>query len=199
MALGEHYLITQRGEVVETNHPVQNAWVYEMTAGVGTFNDLGLAWLEDVWPAYKALSTNHYHLIELYIVNLDDVDDFGTIPVDEVGTVDSASLPSYDTWGFKLIRVSRATQNGKKFIGLIGETDQDNGAPVAGALSRLAAMEVALNATINAVSTSPSFTPRIWRRPGTYAGGAVAAPGSFFPIDSAVFTKITTFKTRDDQ
>jgi len=59
MALGEHYLITQRGEVVETNHPVQNAWVYEMTAGGGTFNDLGLAWLEDVGPADNAISTNH--------------------------------------------------------------------------------------------------------------------------------------------
>lgn len=199
MALNDHYLVTVRGEVVETNHPVQNAYVFELIAGTGNYNDMALAFDEDVWPSMQALSTNHYRLIELYIVNLDDPDDFGTIPIDELGSVDSAGLPSYDTWGFKLTRTTRAVQNGRKFIGLVGETDQDNGVPTIGALTRLAAMENKLYSNIQYTGSSAIFSPRIWRRPGTYDSGVVASPGLFYPIGSASFTKITTMKTRDDQ
>lgn len=199
MALNDHYNIHQRGIVIETAHPVENVWVYEQIAGAGNYNDMALAWLEDVWPQYKALSNNHYRLNELYITNLDNLDDFGTVTVDQVGSVDSAGLPSYDTWGFKLTRTTRAVQNGKKFVGLIGETDQENGVPTIDALTRLAAMEVKLIANIQYVGSSAIYSPRIWRRPGTYESGVVAAPGLFFPIGSASFTKITTFKTRDDR
>lgn len=199
MALNDHYQLTQRGIVVETVQPVENVWVYEQIAGTGSYNDFALAWLEDVWPAYKALCNNHYKLNEVYIVNLDNLDDFGTVPVDEVGTVDSAGLPSYDTWGFKLTRTTRAVQNGRKFVGLIGETDQDNGVPVAGALTRIATMENKLIQNIQYVGSSAIYSPRIWRRPGVYESGEVEAPGLFYPIGAASFTKITTMKTRDDR
>lgn len=199
MALGDHYQLTQRGVVIETTHPVENVWVYEQIAGGGNYNDFALAWLDDIWPSYQALSNNHYRLNEIYIVNLDNLDDFGTVAVDEVGSVDSAGLPSYDTWGFKLTRTTRAVQNGRKFVGLIAETDQDNGLPTVGAVTRLTAMEIKLIANISYPLDDAIYAPRIWRRPGTYADGTVSAPGLFYPIGSAAFTKITTMKTRDDR
>lgn len=198
MALGDHYLITVRGEVVESSHPVQNAFVYEFISGAGDYIEMNLAWIDDMQSTFLALSTNHYHLISLYTVNLDDPDDFGETPIDELGSVDSAGLPSYDTWGFRLIRTTRAVQNGRKFIGLVPETLQDNGNPTAPAVTALTAMEVKLYANINDPISGATFSPRIWRRPGTYESGVVAAPGLFYPIGNAAFTKITTMKTRDD-
>lgn len=187
------------GEVAETNHPIENVFVYELTAGLATYNDCALAFLEDLWPAYKALSTVHYHLKDLYVVNLDNLDDFGTVLVDETGSVDSESLPSYDTWGFSLTRVTRASQNGRKFIGLIAETDQQGGAPASGAVARILTMQTKLASTIQYAGDDAVFTPRIWRRPGTYVSGVVPAPGLFYPIGSAFLMKITTFRTRSDQ
>jgi hypothetical protein len=198
VAIGNHYLITVRGRATASGQPVQNVFVYEHTSGLANYNDVNLAWLESVWPKIKDVCASGYTLDELYTVNLEDVDDFGTTLVGEAGGVVDNRLPTYDTWGFKLTRVSRATQNGRKFLGLVAEGDQNDGDPTAAAAIKLALLATSLYAPITYTGSSANFSPRIWRRPGSYESGTVSAPGTFHEIGSAQFTKITHMDSRDD-
>jgi len=198
VAIGNHYLITVRGQSIASGKPVENVYVYEHTTGLANYNDVNLAWLESIWPKIQVVCASGYRLNELYTVNLEDLSDFGTTVVAEDGLVVDNRLPTYDTWGFKLQRVTRDTQNGRKFIGFIAESQQNDGDPTAPALALLALLATALYAPITYTGSSASFMPRIWRRPGVYVGGTVAAPGTFHEIGNAVFTKITTMASRDD-
>lgn len=198
MAIGEHYLITVRCTASPTAKPVENVYVYEQTAGFGNYNDVAVAWQNDILPEMKAICPVQLSINELYIVNLDDVDDFGTAIVDSTGDVNEERLPTYDTWYFQLTRNSRATQNGRKFIGMVPETLQNGGVATSGALINLTLMALALAAPINATPGSAIYQPRIWRRPGTYESGVVAAPGQFYAFGEAVYRKITHMGSRED-
>jgi len=196
MALNDHYLLTMRGERTFDALAIQNAFCYEMTAGIGTASELAAAFAEDIVSPILDRLHSAYRLIDLYIVNLDDLDDFGTFPIDEPGVQGGEYLPVYNAWGFEYIRTTRAIRNGSKRFSIVAEAAQTNGAATIEEQAALEALAVTLGNTISAVTTSPIFTPRLWKRPGTYDTGIVTAPGAFYPISVVRYVGMTTQNSR---
>jgi len=196
MALNDYYLVTVRGHANASGTAIQNTFPYQMTTGVGTAADMADAFATNVALQMRAISHAQYVQDDLYVVNLSDPDDFTTLIIDEPGLEGGEFLPIYNSWEFGILRTTRAIQNGRKAIGIIAESDQENGVAASVITAGLALMAVKMLATISNALSSASFSPRLWRRPGTYAGGAVAAPGVFWPIANVTYNRISTQSTR---
>ena len=196
MATGDHYLVTVLGHAVSSLTSIQNAFVYEQTAGIGAASHLNGAWVLHQLTEFLAVCSSQYSLDGLQTINLDDLDDYNNAVVDFPGAVSGEYLPIYNAWAFRYYRTTRAIQDGRKAIGIIGEGDQENGVPLALTLGRLTTLANKFLADFDDIPTGSTYTPRLWRRPGTYSSGVVSAPGLFYPVGDVTFERISTQNTR---
>jgi len=130
------------------------------------------------------------------VINLDDTTDYQTFAISGTGAITGESMPTFCAWAFEYIRTDRTVNNGRKSFSLIGENSQEGGDPTSGTLTNLNTLADALADELQEVSGPSRWEPKIFRRPGTYLSGTVAAPGQFFDVDDVVFRRLSTQNTR---
>jgi len=196
MAIGDKYLLTLRGHAVTSGTQIQNAFVYEQIAGSGNVNDLNVAFAAEIVPAIAAVCADEYVMDDVYTVNLINPADFAIGLIDEPGVGAGEYLPIFTTWTFSYLRTTRAINNGRKAIGILNEAAVVNGAPATVVDAAITSLANALGGNIDNPITSSDYSPRLWRRPGTYDSGVVAAPGLFYPVGGVIFAGVSTQNTR---
>lgn len=195
MASGDRYVMTIRGNTSGFAAQIDNVFAYEMVAGTGGAAALNNAFEILHGPAIRAVLSVAYNMVEYYTVNVDDLTDFATTPVGIPGDVSGEALPPFITWTFEYQRTTRSVNNGRKAFSPISETFIAGGLPTGIALPLLLNLADLLEANINGAGTD-EWAPRIWKRPGTYASGVVAAPGLFFAFGQVVYRQVSSQNTR---
>lgn len=198
MASGDRYqlvLIQKYGGAAGVT--CDNVFSYEQTNGVGDattlLNTFAVSVMDDILSIQSSAITN----VQISCINLDNLSDYDTLPDGSPGSASAGdTLPPYATWTFRYVRATRAVKDGRKAFSGIPETNQINGIALGTYLGTLDNVATALGQTLTEISTGSSWEPRIWRRPGTYKSGVVAAPGLFYPIAGVVYSSISTQNTR---
>lgn len=199
MATGNLYTITD----VQTlqSQQVLNVYVYKQLAepSAGTsIASLVNAFIEFVAYRVQNLQTAEVHHEGLYVINLDNPDEFALIPIADDGNVSGETLPPFAAWAFRLNRTSRAVRNGQKRIAGIPESYQQGGYASATADTAIAAYATILSAILVNSVDGGSFQPRILHKATTAGvGGATeTTPRADYAVGSAQYTAISTQNTR---
>jgi hypothetical protein len=158
MSIGDRYLLTLRGEHLPSGSANQNAFVYEMTAGLGGADQLNNAFSAGIVPLISAVTSDQYNMIDEYTINLDDPADFDTLPESTTGGTSGDYLPIFNAWEFEYTRTTRAINNGRKSIGIIPENLSTNGEATSGALTNLGTLATALQGVITSFAGVATFT-----------------------------------------
>lgn len=197
MAIGDHFVITLRGRnIVSGGSDSDNVFVYEQISGSGTAQDLLSAWGDDVYGEIVNILAEAWNFGGCECINLDDPTDFGSLSTSVNGQRTGDPMPPFVAASFIYRRTSRAFNNGGKRFGPISEADVTAGIPTTTYNGLLQACADALEWIVEDTPTLSQWRPVIWRRPGTYASGVVAAPGLFNIISDVDFTAISSQNTR---
>jgi len=194
--VGDRYLLTLRAHSSDNSQSIQNVFAYELTVGPGGANALATGFIANTLPLIATVVSAQTFYDDAVVINLDDPTDYATVAISGPGSVGGDSMPTFCAWDFEYIRTSRIVNNGRKSIGMIGEASQVGGLPTSGTATDLAALADALGDTQLATAGLSEWEPKIFRRPGTYASGVVAAPGQFFDVADVVFRRLSTQNTR---
>jgi hypothetical protein len=195
MATGEHYTVTITAGA-SSYGDVQNVFVYEQTAGTGNAHTLADAFISDVLAGIVNIISSATVFTQIDVVNLEDPADFWTEPITEAGALGGDFMPPFVAAAFEYVRATRSVSNGRKSFGWIPEDQVNSGFPISGYLTALNLVATTLGNNVDDVTTSSSWEPVIWRRPGTYVSGVVTDPGLFYPISAVVFKRISSQNTR---
>jgi len=199
-AIGDKYVLTLRADDSTQdpvgNNPMYNVFAYEATNGSPNANDLFSTFNANVAPKIAAIVGTSTTLHNIDVINLDDASDFDLNAIVLAGTRGGDWLPMFTSWTFKYNRGVRGIHNGRKAFGVISETDQINGEPAVGINAALNALAVQLGAVL--VGASGDYTPKIWRRAGTYQVGGVPTvfPDTFYPLVGVTFDRVSTQNSR---
>jgi len=196
MAVGNKFVLTLKGLYVPASQAINNVFAYRLQTGEASAANLAQAFaIAGETPLMNILNAQTI-FDEISVVNLDQLDDFVTYPVDWQGaTVDNA-MPSFVSWVFQYNRASRAVNNGRKMIGVPGEDAISSGIAQPSIATALAAAEEFLGDTLTIVVPSASFVPCIWRRAGNYGSPPVSEPDQFFDITGVSYKRVSTMNTR---
>jgi hypothetical protein len=125
-------------------------------------------------------------------INLDDNTDFTETAIagGTVGLRAGDPLPEFCAWGYQYVRKVRGQRSGAKRFGVVSESDQSGGGPVAGVVAALNALAAQLSAPLT-VGIVDTFFPVILVRPAP--GGSVWGSHD---ISSVVFKRLTSQRTR---
>jgi len=194
--IGNHYVITMRSHAVTNDQSIQNVFCYEVIDGTPTAEFLGDYFKANVLPTIQAILSNGTIIDDFYVVNLEVPSDFATVTSGDDGDIGGDSMPTFVAFEFEYVRTDRTINNGRKAFALVPEDSVVGGVvtPTVRALCNTLADQLA--ADLVDVGIGASYRPKIWRRPGVYAAGAVAAPGSFFPVADVKFNRISSQNTR---
>lgn len=195
MATGNHYVLTLKAHSTVSLIAFDSVFAYEQTSGTAGAVALNLRWESMIKQALLDVLASSYRMDNLYTVNMNDPSDFDTLAINDDGEVTGEINPVFLAWGFRYVRTTRATNDGAKRFSPISETSVVGGVPTSGTLTQLDALAALLFAPV-ASQGGNSWSPRIWKRPGTYKTGVIPAPGLFYSCSDVVFTKITTQNTR---
>lgn len=195
-AIGDHYIATLRGRSTINSQAIQNTFCYELESGVGGAAALGDILNTVIMPPLLDVLSNLVFFDDWYIINLETPTDFADVAINLPGNHAGDSMPSFVAWEFEYVRASRAVNNGRKAFGLISENDVANGGAVGGLVTPLNTLGNWLGSDLVDTGATMRFGPRIWRRPGTYASGVVAAPGAFFEIVNVLYRRVSSQNTR---
>lgn len=195
-AIGNHYIATLRGHDSIHGQALQNAFCYQAVSGSPTAALLGDILNAVLLPLLTTITSVNTIYDDIYIVNLEDPADFATEIIGTDGDVTGDAMPPFVSFTYEYIRASRAVNNGRKAFGLVPESSVANGNIVGGVSAAVEAVADYLAEDTSDLGSTATFSPRIWRRPGTYASGVVAAPGAFYSIADVRFVGISTQNTR---
>jgi len=196
MAVGDRFQLTLRSTDSVNHLEVANVFTYEQTFSTQGADALAVGFVDNVLPYIAAVVSNVTIFVDLTIINFDDLSDYTTVALGGDGDVGGDAMPPFVTFDFEYIRTTRAVNNGRKAIGLVPESSVVNGVAVAGVADALAALAGAFAGPLTETISGAIYKSMIWRRPGTYASGAVAAPGAFFDIGSVTYRAVSTQNTR---
>jgi len=195
VATGDRFLVTLTAGASSLGD-IQNVFAYEQVAGTGNAHTLADAFLDDVVSALVAIISVQTLFTEIYVVNLDLDSDFWTKSISNSGVITGDALPPFVSATFEYVRTTRAVQNGRKAFGTIPESSQIGGVAVPDYVTACNTLGDILEDGIQDITTGSDWSPRIWRRPGTYASGVILAPGLFYPVADIVFRGISSQNTR---
>jgi len=201
--VGDKYILTVtslRSDDTEGANPLINVFAYEATSGSPAASDLNAIFQTEVFPSWIDCVNITYVLREVAVVNLDDVADFFLDAINFAGGQTGDPLNSFMAFEFEYIRAVRGAHNGRKSIAGIDEamlTAGDANVTQTGLLDILAAD---FGSLLN--SGLASYTPKIWRRAGSYAPYSgdppvgTPYPDTFYPIQSVRYNRVSTQNTR---
>lgn len=197
MAIGDHYVLTLKGQWQSPATQISNVFAYKQISATGNNERLFEAFVSDVLPAILDVLSEATIFTAIDVVNMETLADFGTYGLTAQEGVDTGdSMPPFVTWEFEYLRTTRAINNGRKAIGIMAESRVLNGEATADIQPFLEALAVAFETNLtNSIDTS-IYSPQLWRRPGTYSSGAVAAPGVFWDIAGVEYRRVSTQNTR---
>jgi hypothetical protein len=195
MAVGDKYVVTLEGVFApDPANRLVNVFAYEGTAGAPNAADLWTTFQGGVVSAIAAVVHVGITFDLMTVINLDDLTDFFAA-VSGVGGVRTGEfLPMFNGWELEYTRGSRAVHNGRKTFGVLSESDVTNG--VIDATLRagdMTLLEVALSDVLTS-GGGTEYTPRIWRRAGTYVSGTF--PDTFYPTNGVIYRRVSTQNTR---
>ena len=196
VAVGNHYILTLQGQDARNGQQIDNVFCYEQTAGTGDASELVFQFGEEVYAPIMNILSVYWVPIQIVAYNLEVPTDYATRVTSVTGTVTGEAEPSFVGFAFEYVRTSRVFNNGRKTFGPIAQADVLQNGPSDDALTRLEALATELNSPIEDIGTGSSWVPRIWRRPGTYASGVVAAPGAFNAPQAVIFRRVSSQNTR---
>jgi hypothetical protein len=171
---------------------MENRFFYELIAGVGSFVSLFNAITDEILPPMKAVQADDLTHVQMVIVNLDDVTDFGTIATGGVGARAGDPLPPHDAWGFTFFPDSRAMSPGGKRVAGPIEADVANGQAAGVAPPLLDTLALAFFDDIPDISGTAVFSPRLHR----FATTTPVAPAVTVGIRSVLYRRVTTQSSR---
>jgi hypothetical protein len=195
-SVGDRYLVTVRAHSVINSQAIQNVFAYELMSGSGGANVLNDTFASQVLLPMSAVLSTDTFIDDLYTVNLDDPSDYDLKVISGAGSVSGDTMPSFVAWEFEYVRATRAVNNGRKALGMLSESSVTGGEAASGILTDLNNLATTFSADVVGTGLTPVWTPRIFRRPGTYSSGVVAAPGQFFPISDVRYRRVSTQSTR---
>jgi len=195
MATGDRFILTIRGSQDGFGADIDNVFAFEQVAGGGGAAALNNAFAGPVCAKIREALSVAYNMQELYTINVDDLADFSTLTIDEPGEVGGEVLPPFMAWAFTYQRTTRAVNNGRKAFSPIGEASINGGNATAEALIILEALAGLLTVSQGDLDGN-EWSPRLWKRPGTYSTGVVAAPGAFYSFGNVVYARVSTQNTR---
>lgn len=168
MAVGDRYEIRDM-QLIAGDVQALNVYHYLHTAGTGDASTLGPSFVGDVFPSLVAVQGTNVVHDRLEVINLDDPEDFTTIPLTSgnQGTVDGDKFPFSACWTFRYNRASRLTRSGRKAIAGVAEADvagSNTPGPTGDALTRLEALADALAANVIDDPDGGTWTPILVRR-----------------------------------
>lgn len=199
-AVGDKYVMRLRSKDTLQDpagiNPFYNVFAYEATSGSPTALDMWTGWDAAMSSAMCDLLSSATEFDFVEVINLDDASDFLLLPIALVGTVTGEYLAPFCGWEFGYQRAVRGVHNGRKTFSIVPEISVINGNPSIGALSALNGFASSLETAYN--SPNATYTPRIWRRAGTYNVGGVPTvfPDTFYPISGVVFNRLSTQNSR---
>lgn len=200
MAIGDKYILTLKSQNSALDpsgaNPFFNVFAYEGTGGSPTSGDCIAAFDADIMTPLLAALSNNTEFTLFECINLDNVTDFSILPTAQIGVQTGEYLSDFVGYEFQYVRAVRGVHHGRKTFSLVAEAAQINGQPTGGQLSTLVGLETALGAAIS--GPNGTYTPRIWRRAGTYqvSGVPTAFPDTFYPISGVQFIRISTQNSR---
>lgn len=199
-AVGDKYVITMKGVNTLLDpagaNPFYNVFAYEATGGTPSAADLRLAFDTVLQVPIGNILSAATELVLYETTNLDDPVDFEIYPFSAVGQISGDYLPPFAGWEFQYVRAVRGVHHGRKTFSIVAETSQVNGAPTSGQLTLLTTLEALLGSVLS--GPNGNYTPRIWRRAGTYKVGGVPTvfPDTFYPIAGVIFNRLSTQNSR---
>lgn len=199
-SVGDRYVMTLRSKNTATDpagaNPFFNVFAYEATSGSPSAVDMWTGWDAVHSTALCGVLAAATEFDQVYVINLDDPVDYAIIPIALVGSVTGEFLSDFVGWEFGYIRAVRGIHNGRKTFSIVAESSVINGNPTIGAVGDLNGLATSLGLNYN--SPNANYTPRIWRRAGTYKVGGVPTPfpDTFYPISGVVFNKLSTQNSR---
>lgn len=204
MAIGDKYVLTLRsfdsGLDPTAINPFFNVFAYEATSGSSSAGDCIAAFDNDIMTNILNICSIVTEFTSIECINLDNLSDFSTLPITQFGIVTGEYLSPFVGWEFQYIRAVRGVHHGRKTFGMVGEASQANGAPTGSMLITLVGTQTVLGQPINGVSGT--YTPRIWRRAGSYAPYSgvppvgTPYPDTFYPIAGVQFNRLSTQNSR---
>jgi len=195
-SVGDRYLATLRAHSNINTQSIQNVFAYELTDGAGGAVTFNATFEAQILPLIQAVIVGDTHFDEIYTVNLDDPADYELHVLDVSGLVAGDAMPSFVAWEFEYVRSTRAVNNGRKAFGMVSETSVTGGEADPLIADELDDLATALSAPLVGTGLTPTWEPKIFRRPGTYASGVQAPPGAFFPISTVRYRRVSTQSTR---
>jgi len=196
MPVGDKYVATLESHWgADFDNPFDNVFAYEGGSGSCIATDLADAIATSMVSVLLPITASAITYDRVIVINLDDLSDFATAVVGDVGAVTGQVLPKFNAWAFEYFRGTREVANGRKSFPGVSESQSDNGLPadatVVGLLDDVADF---LGADLAGVAPATTYIPRIWRRAGVYASGTF--PDTFYPIAAVGFKRISTQNTR---
>jgi len=196
MAVGEHYVVTLNAFNNISLEDVANVFVYEQTLGTGGAVELYNGFQTLLIPGITAILSDQWKGTSIEVYCLEDPTDYWTQLISSVGQLSGDMMPPYVSATFRYLRTSRAFGNGRKAFGPIPESEVTNGRATPGYIASLDALAGSLEDPVTEITTSSTWLPVIWRRPGTYVSGVVTPPGLFNRVGGVAFVDISTQNTR---
>jgi len=195
MATGDRFILTATIDY-GSFQTMENVFAYEQTAGSGNASTLSASFISDRAPDIADILSGDAHFSQIEVINVDDTSDFHLEAVAIPGVIGGEVLPPFVAAAFEYVRADRAVHNGRKSFGPLSESSQIGGNATSSFAVDCSDLAIVLAADITDTTTSSAWTPKIFRRPGTYASGVVAAPGAFYGITGVVYKRISSQNTR---
>jgi hypothetical protein len=198
-AVGDKYVLTLTSQYIPDGvlgNPLINVFAYEATSGTPSAMNLIDAFATIVLDLLTDVLSSETNVFGFDVVNLDDLGDFASVSNAHSGAVTGDNANVFVGWEFEYLRAVRGVHNGRKTFGVIAESSITSGNATSGSLTDLNLLAVALGQSINDVSVTASYTPRIWRRAGNYGNPPAAFPDTFYPISQVAYRRVSTQNTR---
>lgn len=170
-----------------------NVFLYRQTTDSG--GDAGnLAELikTDLVPAMIQVQSSDTQYITATVVNLDNISDFWTEIISDIGTLSGDAMPSHDAWSFIYLSSKQLRRSGGKRVGGLTEATQTAGLPTALMLISLTLLAVMFEATL--ADGGNAWQPVLKQQ--TTPRGFVPKAYEYNTISGVDFVELSTQNTR---
>lgn len=176
------------------NQPIQNRFYFLQIAGLGNVNDLMAEFKVSVIDPVMSELNDSLVNVDVLGDNIDDLTDFGTLPLTGNGAQVGDALPSFAVYYVRLDRGDKTFKHGRKALSGISEADQNNGVIDGG---RLAALQSAFSVFKNNLldANANEWQPVLARR---IAPEGQPVTWIHTPITNSILVKISTQNSRKD-
>lgn len=197
MATGDMFLLTLTASRVGGGDIMQNVFGYQQLDGLEGSSELANEFIEENLPSILAIVSEQTTFTGVSCINLNDPTDFASITLTgNAGEGNGDPMPPFVSWTFEYVRADRTVRNGRKAFGLVPEVGVTDGVVDPAWVTFVNATATALAGDLDSEGDGSSWRPRIYRRPGTYSSGVVAAPGAMYPIQTVSYSSVSTQNSR---